>query len=134
MSKYLIFTDLCADEATLLAALAELGFGSDRLERGTDLPLYDYHGARRSETADLVIRRRHLLPASNDIGFARTPAGLVPIVSEYDQRRLRVGGKPFLTALKTAVNTRAALEIARRFGGRVVQQRAGERLIIRALR
>ena len=135
MSKYLVFNDVCVDEPTLLAVLEELGFAPATIERGANLPLFGYQGDQRPERADLVIRRRHLLPGSNDVGFARRPDGrLVPIVSEFDERRLQVGGKPFLTALKTAVNTRKAREIARRFGGRVVQQREGERLIIRALR
>ena len=134
MSKYEIYTDICVDEATLLAALAELGFGPERLEQGTDLPLFGYAGDQRPETADMVIRRRHLGAASNDIGFQRTERGLVPVVSEYDERHITVRGKPFLVALKVAVNTRKALEIARRFGGRQVQQRTEDRLVIRAMR
>jgi hypothetical protein len=134
MSRYTLYTELCVDEPTLLAALAELGFGADALERGGDLPLYGYAGDRRPETADIVIRRRHLLPASNDLGFRRTADGLVPIISEYDRRRLRVGDASFLVALKTAVHTRKALEIARRFGGRITQRREGDRLVIRARR
>ncbi len=82
MSKYLAFHDcVLKDRRLLLAALADLGY--TEVEEGEALPLYGYQGDRRPETAELVVRRRNLGSASNDVGFARTPAGYVPIVSEY---------------------------------------------------
>jgi hypothetical protein len=70
---------------------------------------------RRPETAELVVRRQHLGPASNDLGFASTPAGYVPIVSEYDQRVLR-GGR-FLVELRTAYGERVVEAVTRRLRG-----------------
>src|SRR4051794_28029745 len=90
VSKYLVFEELAfADEACLLAALADLGYGEDRVERGAALPLYGYQGDRRQETAEIVVRRLNLTSASNDLGFARRADGAyVPIVSEYDESTL----------------------------------------------
>ena len=114
MSKYLSFDEfLLKDRRLLLAALADLGYAE--VEEGEALPLYGYQGDRRPETAELVVGRRHLGSASNDVGFARTPAGYVPIVSEYDQRTLH-GGR-FLVELRTAYSERVIDEVRRRLHG-----------------
>jgi hypothetical protein len=114
VSKYLAFQDyVLKDRRLLLAALADLGY--TEVEEGEALPLYGYQGDRRPETAELVVRRRHLGSASNDVGFARTPAGYVPIVSEYDQRTLH-GGR-FLVELRTAYSERVIEEVRRRLHG-----------------
>ena len=56
MSKYLAYPEIVfRDRLLLLASLTELGFAE--IEEGDDLPLYGYHGDRRSETASLVVRR-----------------------------------------------------------------------------
>ena len=114
MSKYLVFNDVVfKDRRLLLAALADLGY--TEVEEGQALPLYGYQGDRRPETAELVVRRRYLGAASNDLGFARTAEGYVPIVSEYDQRTLH-GGR-FLVALRTAYSERVIEEVRRRLHG-----------------
>ena len=114
MSKYLAFQDyVLKDRRLLLAALADLGY--TEVDEGEALPLYGYQGNRRPETAELVVRRRHLGSASNDVGFARTPAGYVAIVSEYDQRTLH-GGR-FLVELRTAYSERVIEEVRRRLHG-----------------
>jgi hypothetical protein len=114
VSKYLTFPEVIfKDRGLLLAALADLGYAE--VEEGEALPLHGYQGDRRPETAELVVRRQHLGPASNDLGFARTPAGYVPIVSEYDQRVLH-GGR-FLVALRTAYSERVVEAVTRRLRG-----------------
>jgi hypothetical protein len=114
VSKYLAFQDyVLKDRRLLLAALADLGY--TQVEEGEALPLYGYQGDRRPETAAIVVRRRHLGSASNDVGFAGTPAGYVPIVSEYDQRTLH-GGR-FLVELRTAYSERVIEEVRRRLHG-----------------
>src|SRR5687768_13100341 len=114
MSKYLVFDELVLkDRQLLLAALADLGYAE--VEEGEALPLYGYQGDRRAETAEIVVRRKHLGSASNDLGFARTPAGYVPIVSEYDQRVLH--GGQLLVKLRTAYSERVIEEVRRRLHG-----------------
>ncbi len=116
MSKYLLFSEIVLkDRALLLAALADLGY--TEVEEGTALPLYGYHGDRRRETAALAVRRRHLGPSSNDLGFARTAEGYVPIISEYDQAALH-GGR-FLLQLRTAYSERVVEEVRRRLHGSI---------------
>ena len=114
MSKYLLFeAEAYKDRRLLLAALAELGYRE--VEEGVALPLHGYQGDRRAETAELVVRRQHVGRLSNDLGFARTPAGYVPILSEYDQRTL-LGGR-FLVRLRTAYSERVVQEVCRRVRG-----------------
>ncbi len=114
MSKYLLFTETAfKDRRLLLAALADLGYAE--VEEGVALPLFGYQGDRRPETAELVVRRRHLGSASNDLGFARTPRGYVPILSEYDQRVLH--GGQLLVRLRTAYGERVVEEVTRRLRG-----------------
>ena len=114
MSKYLVYQEtVFKDRRLLLAALADLGYAE--VEEGEALPLFGYQGDRRPETAELVVRRRHLGPASNDLGFARTPDGFVPIISEYDQRVLH--GGQLLTKLRTAYSERVVEAVTRRLHG-----------------
>ena len=114
MSKYLTFPEIVfKDRRLLLAALAEIGFAD--VEEGDQLPLCGYQGDRRPETAEIVVRRQLIGPASNDLGFARTPAGYVPIVSEYDERTLLAG--QFLPRLRTAYGEAVVEEVRRRLHG-----------------
>lgn len=128
MSKYLTFTDVVfPNRRLLLAALAALGYGE--VEEGEALPLYGYRGDRRPETAALVVRRRHLGSASNDLGFARTAAGYVPIISEYDQRTLQAGR--LLPALRAAYSEGVVAEIQRRLRGTAQRTVEGNLIKIR---
>jgi hypothetical protein len=70
MSKYLLFADIVfKDRRLLLAALADLSYTD--VEEGQALPLYGYLGDQRPETAAIVVRRRSLDAASNDLGLVR---------------------------------------------------------------
>lgn len=128
MSKYLQFDDIVfKDRRLLLAALTDVGYAE--VEEGQVLPLYGYHGDKRTETAELVVRRKYIGSLSNDIGFTRTPSGYVPILSEYDQRTLH-GGR-FLVKLRTAYSERVVGEIKRRLHGTTKRQVEGSVIKIR---
>lgn len=114
MSKYLLFPDLVfKDRLLLLAALADLGYVE--VEEGARLPLFGYQGDRRQETAEIVVRRRHLGSASNDLGFTRTAQGYTPVISEYDRQVLH--GGQLLPKLRTAYGERVVEEVRRRLRG-----------------
>jgi hypothetical protein len=114
MSKYVCFAEiLFKDRRLLLAALTDLSYS--QVEEGNALSLYGYQGDRRPETAEIVVRRRYIGAASNDLGFARTPEGYTPVISEYDQRTL-YGGQ-FLARLRTAYSERVVEEVRRRLHG-----------------
>ena len=114
MSKYLTFPHIVfKDRRLLLAALADLGYAD--VETGEALPLYGYQSDRRPEAAEIVVRRQYLGVASNDLGFARTELGYVPIVSEYDVRALQ--GGQFLPKLRTFYSERVVEEVRNRLDG-----------------
>jgi hypothetical protein len=114
VSKYLHFeSETFADRSLLLLALADLGYAE--VEQGEALPLYGYEGSRRAETAEIVVRRRHIGRLSNDLGFRRTDGGFVPVISEYDQSALH--GGQFLVRLRTAYSERAVQALTRRLRG-----------------
>jgi hypothetical protein len=84
VSKYLEMRTELKDERYLIEALRELGFEPEVCPEGK--PLFGYTGDERPERAQIIIRRRQLDSASNDIGFARDGSGTYQaIISEYDR-------------------------------------------------
>lgn len=96
MSHFTRIETQLTDLDCLVQALAELGYTA--IEMG-QVPLYGWHGDDRSKLSaddpnyaplcDVVIKRKHLTSASNDIGFARQPNGTYQAyISDYDQQAL----------------------------------------------
>jgi len=128
MSKYMTFTGAAfKDRECLLAALAECGYAE--VEEGESLSLYGYQGDRRKETANIVIRRKFVGSASNDLGFQKTDAGYVAIISEFDRRTMMQG--KFLINLRTNYNLKSAEKLARNLRGTLHQERVGSTIKIR---
>ena len=115
------------DRECLLKALSECGYGT--VEEGEQLALYGYQGDRRPEAAQIVVRRKFIGSASNDLGFQKTQAGYVPIISEFDQRTM-MGGK-FLTTLRTNYNLKSAEKLARSLRGTLHREQVGSTIKIR---
>ena len=87
MSHYTVLQTRIHDARLLLEALEDLGFADVELHQ-TPQPLVGWRGDMRAQTAEVIIRRRHVGHASNDIGFARRPDGsFEAIISEYDRER-----------------------------------------------
>ena len=85
MSHYTSITLEIRDRDSLVAALADLGLSEVEVH-DTPQHLYGYEGDVRPEKAEVIVRREHVGPLSNDIGFRKTDAGTYEaIVSEYDQ-------------------------------------------------
>lgn len=91
MSKYYRtgLGKLCPEKIirALTAPVSEggMGFERDKIEVGEKLPLYGFEGRQRSERGDIVIRRKHLRGAANDIGFERKKNGEWELIeSGYD--------------------------------------------------
>ena len=115
------------DRECLLKALSECGY--TETEEGEALPLYGYQGDRRPETVQIVVRRKFIGTASNDLGFQKTENGYVPVISEYDQRYMMQG--KFLTNLRTNYNLKSAEKLARSLRGTLHKERAGSTIKIR---
>ncbi len=88
MSAYITLLTPMLDEECLLAALADRGFDRTKVEvHATPVALVGYADDARGQTANLVIRRKYVGAASNDIGFQSTPTGYRVLVSDYDRSR-----------------------------------------------
>ena len=92
MSAYITLMTPMVDQDCLLSALSDLGFDHSKLEvHETPVSLVGYQGDRRTQTANIVIRRQHVGSASNDVGFLQTPTGYQAHVSGYDHPRYGAG-------------------------------------------
>lgn len=111
MSAYLTLLTPMTDSECLLEALVDMGFARSSVDvYETPVPLEGYAGDRREQVANIVIRRRHLSAASNDIGFLATPTGYKALLSSYDQPLL---GSEWLSALNKRYVTHANEKSAR---------------------
>ena len=115
------------DRDCLLNALRECGYAET--EEGEALSLYGYQGDKRPETAQLVVRRKFIGSASNDVGFQKTDAGYIPVISEFDLRTMMQG--KFLTNLRTNYNLKSAEKLARNLRGTLHKERIGSTIKIR---
>jgi hypothetical protein len=89
MSEYSEIETKFKDEKALCEALGEMGFSKDQVEIHKEAAnLYGYHGDKRSTKANIIIRRKDIGSASNDVGFIKKPNGMYEaIISDYDSRR-----------------------------------------------
>lgn len=87
MSHYTKVRTAITDQDVLVAALERLGF--PEVESHTEpVALYGFQGDARPERAEVVVRRRHVGAASNDLGFRRVQDGTFEaIISGYDRKR-----------------------------------------------
>lgn len=100
MSAYITLLTPMTDQECLLAALNDIGFDSTKVEvHASPVSLVGYQGDRRSQAANIVIRRQHVGMASNDVGFLATPTGYQAFVSGYDHPRFGAG---WLSQLNTS--------------------------------
>ena len=115
MSAYSTNKTLFKDKACLLAALAEMGFDSSKVEvheKATNL--HGYQGDVRADVAEIIIRRKYVGGASNDMGFKKNADGTYgAIISEYDSRRYNAA---WLGKLSAAYARNGIIEKAKRLG------------------
>jgi len=88
MSQYVECKPGYSDIPSLVDALVALGYAADQIEvHQQPQTLFDYHGEPRPQMASVVIRRRHVDPYANDVGWLHNQDGtLTEIISEYDLR------------------------------------------------
>jgi Protein of unknown function (DUF1257) len=99
VSHYTRVRTVLKDPEILMLALASLGFGKAE-HHAVAQPLIGYRGDRRAQKAEIIVRRRHIGPLSNDIGFARRDDGTFEaIISGFDRRKY---GQPWLDGLAHA--------------------------------
>lgn len=122
MSHYTSIQLEIRDRDALVAALADLGFAEVEVHE-RPRHLRGFEGDRRSQKAEVIIRRRHLGDVSNDIGFRRTPSGTYDaIISEYDQEEGY--GADWRNRLMQRYGRHVAVNRLQKKGFRVVREEA----------
>ncbi len=87
MSHYTVLRTQFVDADALVKALADLGFPHVEIHEKPK-HLRGWLGGVRVNSAEIIIRRKDVGKASNDIGFKRQTDGTyTAIISEFDRRR-----------------------------------------------
>ena len=85
MSAYTEQQTQITDADILKKCLEEKGFKEVEQHKEAQ-QLVGYHGDKRQQTAEIIIRRKHVGSASNDIGFKKQADGTyAAIISDYDK-------------------------------------------------
>jgi hypothetical protein len=132
MSHFTRVRTALRDPDLLVQALTAVGFTAVEAH-DTPQTLYGYRGDARPDRAEVIIRRRHIGSASNDIGFRRRDDGTFEaVISEYDRHRY---DQPWLTEVARAYGHAAALRYAEDNGfevdSDVLEEDGRRRLVLR---
>jgi len=85
LSHFVEITTAIKNEQALIRALERVGFKNKIEVHETAQHLYGYQGDRRSQKAHVILRRKYVGHASNDIGFEKTSEGIYRAhISEFD--------------------------------------------------
>ena len=113
MSKYSRQKSTYNDRDCLVAALNEQGYAEVEVHEEA-VNLIGYHGDTRPEKANVIVRRKHIGTAANDLGFVRESDGTFScIVSDYDSHK---HGVEWMTGLKKAYTEKRLIKHAAKNG------------------
>ena len=87
MSHFTVLRTQITNADALVKALADVGFKKVEVHETAE-HLYGYRGDKRPQTAEIIIRRKFIGPASNDIGFKQqADCTFNAIISGYDRHK-----------------------------------------------
>jgi len=113
MSKYTKQKSTYNDRDCLVAALNEMGYADVEIHDEA-VNLIGYHADVRPERANVIVRRRYIGTAANDLGFVREADGTFSaIVSNYDSHK---HGAKWMTGLKKAYTEKRLIKHAAKNG------------------
>ena len=113
MSAYHTQKTCYKDKDCLIEALGEMGYKNVEVHEVAQ-HLYGYHGDKRAQTANIIVRRRYVDSAANDLGFVKQEDGTYSaIVSDYDSGKHNT---QWMTKLKIAYTERVDMKTARKNG------------------
>ena len=88
MSAYFTTLTPMIDQKVLVEALCKTGFSRSQIEvHENPQNLVDYRGQQRKQNANVIVPRKHLGQASNDLGFTWTQTGFQMTVSNFDRAK-----------------------------------------------
>jgi len=109
MSKYNRQRSQYNDRDCLVAALNEMGYADVEIHDEA-VNLIGYHADVRPEKANVIVRRRCIGTAANDLGFVKEQDGTFSaIVSDYDSHK---HGAAWMTGLKKAYTEKRLIKHA----------------------
>jgi hypothetical protein len=120
MSHYSTIRTRLVNREFLVRALADLGFSGKVQVHDQPVQLHGYRGDRRRQRAEVVIPRKYVGRASNDIGFRRNKDDTFDaIISDYDKRKY---SKQWLGRLAQRYAYHSAVHTLREQGFAVVDE------------
>lgn len=130
MSAYREVQTEFKDAALLVQALEAVGTHQGNSLQGlvennkSPVALFGYQGDEREQKANIVIRRKHVGIAANDVGFEKVGNKFIARISEYDTR---CGyNQKWLGRVKQEYATLRTIAKARRQGYRVSREKTPE--------
>ncbi len=124
MSSYAEVKTNFNDGELLIKALETVGYNAEN-HIGAPINLIGYHGDMRKDKADIVVPRKQIGSASNDIGFRRQDDGTYKaIISDYDSTR---HNKSWLDKVSVSYSELQVQKTAKSLGYRMVSN-SGKKL------
>lgn len=124
MSEYSVIELDMNDGECIKESLKELGYIFE--DHDTAQNLVGFQGDSRTQVANIIVRRKHVGAASNDIGFLKKEDGNYElIISDYDKRT--TGGKKILKDLKQIYGKHKFLKQAKKMGFSVKSTKVDEK-------
>lgn len=110
------------DSDAIKAALTELGYVYE--EHSTAQNLYGYEGNKRSQKANIIIRRQNVGSCANDVGFLRKADGSYEmIISEFDKSGNKKQAQDLLVRMKQLYGKHLTLKHVKRFGLKTISNK-----------
>ena len=101
------------DGECLKGALGDMGYTEVETHEIAQ-PLFGYHGDMRPEKANIIVRRKHVGSAANDVGFIKSADGTYSaIISEFDSHK---HNSDWMKALKQHYTERVDNKLAKKTG------------------
>lgn len=122
MSEYTTVDLEINDPDCLKDALKEMGYVFEEHEIAQKL--HGYQGDQREQLGHIIVRRKHVGAASNDVGFLKKPNGKYDLViSDYDTR---VHGTKFKEDLKQLYGKHKLVKQVKKMGYSIKSQKVDE--------
>jgi hypothetical protein len=119
MSAYASLATEYKDRECLVAALGDMGYNQVEVHEDAQ-NLVGYHGDTRAEKANVIVRRKFVGSAANDIGFVKNPDGrFSAIISQYDSGKHNT---KWLDGLKKNYTERTTAKEAKRIGAKFMSR------------
>jgi hypothetical protein len=115
MSEYTVVQVEYSDPICIKETLKELGYIFEEHKEAQSL--MGYGGDERKEKANIIVRKQHVGPAANDVGFCKKANGKYElIISEYDRRAGSKSAMNFLEKMKPLYAKHKGLQQLRKMG------------------